>query len=116
MLRGLLAALATFGVGCSLVAVSTTAQPPFQYKRPMQELLLPAFLDQDLSLNPQSFLSGWADPMALRGHPGAHAAWNVGELLGLRGWLSLAPLLALWLVAGAAWFAIGRRERSAHAG
>jgi hypothetical protein len=35
----------------------------------------------------------------VRRDPAHHAAWNLGELVGLRGLASLLPLLALWILA-----------------
>jgi hypothetical protein len=96
----------------TLVGVATTPQPPSIFTRPLAELWWPAFLDGDLSLNHTSFdMASW-NPTLVRHHPEAHKAWNVGERAGLRGWASLAPLLALW--AAAAW-ALGRGSPSSRA-
>jgi len=95
--RVALVVLAAWGIACALVAVSTTAQPPESYSRPLFQLLWPAFLDGDLSLNHQSFLEAGAHAERLRGGSLAHDAFNLGELIGLRGHLSLVPLWALWL-------------------
>ena len=73
----------------------------------MAELLWPAFRDQDLSLNHQSFLEAGADPARLRGGTLGHDAWNLGEKLGLQGWASLAPLILVW---GAVALAMRRRQ------
>ena len=66
----------------------------------MTELLWPAFRDGDLSLNPQTFVHNSVDAGRLRA-PGAepHAAWNLGEIAGLRGLPSLLPLLVIWVIA-----------------
>jgi hypothetical protein len=101
-LRALLVALALYGAGCSLVAVATTAQPPDGFARPMAELLWPAFRDGDLSLNHQSFLEVGADPRRLRDAGRTRDAFNLGELVGLRGHASLAPLAAAWALLAAA--------------
>ena len=84
-------------IAMTLIAVSTTPQPPASFKAPMRELLWPAFRDGDLSLNPQTFVHNSADVARLRGGTVPHAAWNLGELAGLHGLLSLVPLAALWL-------------------
>lgn len=108
-IRGGLVVLALWGIACALIAVSTTAQPPESYARPLVDLLVPAFLDGDLSLNHQSFLEAGAHADRLRGGMLEHDAFNLGELMGLRGLLSLTPLLAMWLgVAAIVW-----RRRSA---
>jgi hypothetical protein len=85
-----------WGAALTLVAVSTTPQPPSSLTAPVSQLLWPAFLDGDLSLNHQTFVHHSAQPDLLRGHRVPHAAWNLGELAGLRGLWSLLPLFALW--------------------
>ena len=95
--RALLGAGWLWGLAMTLIAVSTTPQPPASFKAPMRELLWPAFRDGDLSLNPQTFVHNSADVARLRGGTVPHAAWNLGELAGLHGLLSLVPLAALWL-------------------
>ena len=97
--RALLAAAWVWGAAVTLVAVSTTAQPPASFKAPVRELLWPAFRDGDLSLNPQTFVHNSADVEHLRGGGDPHAAWNLGELAGLRGLPSLLPLLVIWIIA-----------------
>jgi hypothetical protein len=91
-----------WGAALTLIAVSTTPQPPASVMSPVTELLWPAFRDGDLSLNHQSFVTFRAQPELLRGHPELHAAWNLGEIAGLRGHASLLPLMALWIALGAA--------------
>jgi hypothetical protein len=98
--RILLGAGWLWGAGMTLVAVSTTPQPPaIVFLHPVSELLWPAFRDGDLSLNHQTMVDGGADPSKLRGHQVPHAAWNLGEVAGLHGHLSLVPLILLWIVA-----------------
>src|SRR5262249_7938989 len=107
-LRMLLVAAAVWGAGSSLMAVSTMVQPPNSIKRPFDDLLWPAFRAGRLSLNPMGYRDIWADPHKLL-DPGAHhAAWNLGQRVGLDGHLSLAPLYAAWL-AGVVW--LWRRAR-----
>src|SRR5262249_32808579 len=94
------------GIGQSLVAVSTTPQPPVGVERPMAELLWPAFRSGDFPI-------GWQGYLDLRPPPGAmseleaagvpRAAWNLGQLVGLHGFMSLLPLFGVWLLAGVAW-------------
>ena len=98
--RVLLAAGWIWGAALTLIAVSTTPQPPSpQPHTPVLELLWPAFKDGDLSLNNQSFVTNRAQAARLRGHPELHAGWNLGELAGLHGLPSLLPLGLVWLVA-----------------
>ena len=88
-----------WGAAATLIAVSTTPQPPASFKAPMRELLWPAFRAGDLSLNPQTFVHNSVDVEHLRGGGDPHAAWNLGELAGLRGLPSLVPLALVWAVA-----------------
>jgi len=97
--RALLAAGWIWGAALTLVAVSTTPQPPASIKAPMRELLWPAFRDGDLSLNPQTFVHNSVDVGHLRGGGDPHAAWNLGEIAGLRGLPSLLPLAVVWILA-----------------
>lgn len=99
LVRAAVLLLALVGAGRSLVAVSTTPQPPsWEFSAPMQQLLWPAFAEGKLSLNTQSVLD-----VAPRGAAGPRAAWNLGERAGLAGKTSLVPLLLLYVVAGLAW-------------
>ena len=107
-LRALVVALAVVGSVCSLIAVSTTAQPPApQPDHPMRDLLWPAFRDGQLSLNRQSYFEARppGEAAGLRDVGVERAQWNVGEQIGLTGLPSLMPLgaalvvtigLALW--------------------
>jgi hypothetical protein len=96
-----------WGAAFTLIAVSTTPQPPATFKAPMQELLWPAFRDGDLSLNPQTFVHNSADAGRLRGNQVPHASWNLGEIAGLHGLTSLLPLAFVWIVAAALLFEKG---------
>jgi len=78
LFRSLLAVLAVYGVLVSLVAVSTNTMPPVNVKSPVQDLLWPAFRAGNL-------------------------CGNWGKLIGLRGLVSLLPLLLIWGAASAAW-------------
>jgi hypothetical protein len=85
----------------SLIAVSTTPQPPFQYRSPMRQLLWSAFWSGSLALEHMSMLApSDAD------YAGAHGAFNLGQLISLRGLSSLLPLLALWLLAVGVWLRV----------
>ena len=97
--RALLVAGWIWGAALTLIAVSTTPQPPATFKAPVQELLWPAFKDGDLSLNPQTFVHNGADVSRFRGHQLTHASWNLGEIAGLHGLPSLLPLALVWIIA-----------------
>src|SRR5262249_6840303 len=101
---------AVAGGALALVGVSTMAQPPADFRRPVTELLLPAFLDGDLALNTQRFTDGGANGGALRAHVDPKAAWNLGMKIGLAGHASLAPLAIVW-AACAAWLSAAARAR-----
>jgi hypothetical protein len=92
----------TWGAALTLIAVSTTPQPPSSFNAPVRELLWPAFRDGDLSLNHQTFVTPSADPDGLRHGVNPHAAWNLGEIAGLHGRASLIPLGLIWLAAAVA--------------
>ncbi|MDE3155296.1 MAG: hypothetical protein KGN76_09340 [Acidobacteriota bacterium] len=116
--RALLAALFLYGAAVSLVAVSTTPQPPADYRKPLTQLLLPAFLHGELGINHQSFLVS-AEPAPLLDRSVKYWAWNVGQLAGLPGLASLLPLLFVWIGAGGlSWWAVLRapRDRQENAG
>ena len=94
-----------WGVGFALMAVSTTAQPPDQFRCALTQLIWPSFWAGKLSLNQQSMLTISEDPT---GHAGS--AFNLGELLGLHGLASLIPLLAAWTLAVVVWIWTNRAE------
>jgi hypothetical protein len=100
-----------WGAGITLVAVSTTPQPPAQIQAPVSELLWPAFREGDLALNNESFLAYRGQVDALRGHPELHEGWNLGQLAGLRGLVSLVPLGVVWIVAGALLVNLARSDK-----
>jgi hypothetical protein len=111
-LRVPLVALLLWGAGLSLVAESTTVQPPDIYKTPVSQLLWPSFRDGRFSLNTLTFDKyGSEGPPLSVGDGNDRAAWNVGERLGLAGHASLVPLFLLWLVAAVAWWLAGRPRR-----
>jgi hypothetical protein len=101
---GILVLVAT-GVGLSVVAVSTTVQPPVDYKDPVRDLLWPAFENGQFGYNWQTVLN-LREPGSfhdLREEHAPRAAWNLGEKAGLRGFASLMPLACLWLLAAVLW-------------
>jgi len=111
--RWVLALLSTYGAAVTLIAVSTMPLPPAQIRRPVQELMLPAFIDGDLALNTQRFADGSADA-DFRAHRAPKAAFNLGMKIGLRGHASLLPLAAMWLACGLALTASAGARRKAH--
>ena len=109
-LRALILALAVVAAGQSLIAVSTTPQPPADYQRPMRDLLWPMFRSGDFPIT-------WQSVLDLRPPPGPMSkleqdgvpreAWNIGILLGLTGHASLIPLAVFWLTCAGV-FVLGR--------
>ena len=110
-LRRLLAIFAICGAALSLMAVSTTAQPPLRFRCPVVELLWPSFWAGKLSLNQFSFLAPWEEIPSQ-----SHGAFNLGELAGLHGLASLIPLLIFWAIAAWVWWRLsGPGSRSIRA-
>jgi hypothetical protein len=107
--RVLLLVLACLSVGQSLVAVSTTAQPPGGRGAPadpMRELLWPAFASGEFPIGWQSVLERQAPseaPAELRRRGIPRASWNLGQLVGLTGHASLVPLMLVWIGGLIAW-------------
>jgi hypothetical protein len=97
-LRQILAALAVCSGLFSLMAVSTTAQPPDQFRCPFFQLSAPSFWSGKLSLTQGSMLT----PSETAGGQ-AHGAFNLGELAGLHGLPSLIPLFVIWGLAAFLW-------------
>jgi hypothetical protein len=106
--RSVLLTLLFVSVLFSLMGVSTTPQPPFDSKYPITQVFWPAFWRGHLALEQISMLAP-ADGDAR----GAHGAFNLGQLVGLRGLASLLPLLAIWLMAGLAWSRMKATEDTA---
>jgi hypothetical protein len=96
LLRPFLALLGAYGIAITLVAVSTMPLPPNNIRRPVAELLWPAFVDGDLALNTQTFVAGSTNA-DFRAHTEPKAAFNLGMKMGLRGLPSLLPLMLLWI-------------------
>jgi hypothetical protein len=104
--RKVLAALAVCGGLFALMAVSTMPQPPDQFRCPLLQVYWPSFWAGKFSQNSTSMLTLAEDP-----EPHLHGAFNLGELAGLHGLVSLGPLLAVWVIAVFLWI---RMNRSGH--
>lgn len=104
-LRVCLAVLAICGISFSLIAVSTTVMQPEYYQWPLFQLNWRAFWSGRLGITCEELLRppGTVDP--------AHAAFNLGQLIGLRGLTSLAPLFGLWLACAILWIRVGSGSR-----
>ena len=92
--RRALMGLGIISVLIALMVVSTTSQLPMQDSCPIMHVTCPAFWSGEMAINRQSMLT-----IAESGSDGRYAAFNLGQLAGLRGLASLIPLLAMWAVA-----------------
>jgi hypothetical protein len=84
---GMALTVALVVASAALMFAGTAVKPevPMQIKRPFTEYLLPALYKGELSINTQSIDSKWPSG-------GDRQAWNVGQLAGLEGLVSLLPL------------------------
>ena len=100
--RGVLVALALVSIALSLMVVSTTSELAMQDSCPIGHSTWPEFWSGHMALNRDSMLTA-AEAGA------GYGAFNLGQMLGLRGLASLIPLVALW-IAGAVVYCRVRRE------
>jgi hypothetical protein len=103
--RRVLIGLALYSAFVALMVVSTTSQLSMQDRCPIVHSVGPAFWSGHLALNRDSVLT-----VAEAGSNGEYGAFNLGQLLGLQGLASLIPLLAIWGIAAALWWRMGRGE------
>ncbi|HZQ96195.1 MAG TPA: hypothetical protein VFA67_14370 [Candidatus Sulfotelmatobacter sp.] len=104
--RGMMAALAVLSTFVTLMVVSTTSQLAMQDSCPVVHSSWPAFWSGQMAMNRESMLT--AAEAA-----GGYGAFNLGQLLGLRGLPSLLPLFGIWAIAAALWWRICDPENSA---
>jgi hypothetical protein len=111
--RSALTSVSAYGAIVTLIAVSTMPLPPANIRRPLTELLLPAFRDGDLALNTQSFAAGSVDA-DFRAHREPKVAFNLGMKMGLTGHKTLVPLgiVILACAAGLGGATLPRRSAS----
>jgi hypothetical protein len=103
--RRVLIALGACGVLLALMVVSTTSQLAMQDSCPILHSTVPAFWTGQMALNRESMLM-----VGESNRTGG--AFNLGQLIGLRGLASLIPLFVIWGVGAGLWF---RMHRSSHA-
>jgi hypothetical protein len=115
LLRVPLLAVLLWGAALSLVAVSTTAQPPDFYKSPVTELLWPSFRDGRFPVTAFEAGSGGASLRPVQDEKD-DGPWNFGEKVGLAGHASIAPVFLFWLAAAIGWWLAGRNaaQREQH--
>ena len=102
--RRVLVGLAVCSVLVALMVVSTTSQLSMQDRCPLVHSVWPAFWSGHVAANRESMLT-----VAEAASGGEYGAFNLGQLIGLRGIASLIPLLTVWAVA-AVWWRMGRVE------
>jgi hypothetical protein len=93
--RNVMVILALCGLFSSLMVISTTSELAVQDRCPVCHQSWPAFWSGQVALNRGSMLA----PSDV-GESQAYGAFNLGELLGLRGLVSLIPLFAIWGTGG----------------
>ena len=104
--RWVLAGLAVASVFSCLMVISTTSQLSMQESCPMRQSVWPAFRAGHMALNRDSMLT-----VAEAGSSGEYGAFNLGQLLGLRGLASLIPLVLMWGIAGLLWYRMAAQKR-----
>jgi 4-amino-4-deoxy-L-arabinose transferase-like glycosyltransferase len=110
--RRVLAGLAACSILIALMVISTSSQLSMQESCPLLHSVWPAFWAGHMALNRDSMLTAFE-----AGSSGDHGAFNLGQLMGLRGLASLIPLLVMWAVAAGLWVRIAasskKKERTA---
>jgi hypothetical protein len=99
--RRVLIALALCGVFVALMVVSTTSQLSMQDSCPIVHSTWLAFWSGRVALNRDSMLTVGEV---------RYGAFNLGQLMGLRGLASLIPLCAMWGVAAVVWRRLRRHD------
>jgi hypothetical protein len=103
--RRVLVALGVIGIFVALMVVSTTSQLAMQDSCPIVHSSWPAFWSGQMAINRESMLTS-AEAA------GGYAAFNLGQLLGLRGLASLIPLFGMWGIAATIWLRLRRTWRN----
>ena len=93
-----LGALAAASIGVNLVGTATTPFVSEFIPEPLVSVYPRLAAEGALAINPVAFLTPASDVDAHWARPEAYpdASFNLGELTGLHGWASLAPLAMLW--------------------
>jgi hypothetical protein len=106
--RRVLVGLALVSIFLALMVVSTTSQLSMQESCPIVHSVWPAFWSGHVALNRESMLT-----VAEAGSNAEYGAFNLGQLVGLRGLASLIPLFAIWGVAALIWMRMRRASSGA---
>jgi len=99
--RRVMVGLALVSICLSLMVVSTTSQLAMQDSCPIVHSTWPQFWSGQMAINRDSMLT------AAEAGTG-YGAFNLGQMLGLRGLASLIPLLALWMAGALVWIRLHR--------
>jgi hypothetical protein len=99
----MLVGLGVYSVFVALMVVSTTSQLPMQDNCPLVHSVWPAFWSGQVAANRDSMLT-----VGETGSSAEYGAFNLGELVGLRGLASLIPLFGIWGVGAVGWWRMGR--------
>jgi hypothetical protein len=87
------------------MVVSTSSQLAMQDSCPLVHSSWPAFWSGQMAINRESMLTS-AEAA------GGYAAFNLGQLLGLRGLASLIPLFGMWGIAATIWLRLRQTWRN----
>jgi hypothetical protein len=102
--RRVLTVLAAFSVGLALMTVSTSSQLSMQDSCPIVHSVWPDFWAGHMAANRESMLT------AAEAN-GKYGAFNLGQLIGLNGLVSLIPLVVMWGLAAVGWARMRRSVR-----
>jgi len=104
--RWVLIALAACSIFTTVMVVSTSSQLAMQDSCPIMHSSWPSFWAGNLAANRESMLK------AVEATNG-YGAFNLGQIMGLRGLASLIPLLSMWGIAFAVWLRLRTRAENA---
>ena len=99
--RWVLLGLGACSILLALMVVSTTSQLAIQDSCPIVHSAVPEFWSHQMAINRESMLTAAESN-------GSYGAFNLGQLVGLRGLASLIPLFLLWGMAALLWYRLQR--------
>jgi hypothetical protein len=99
----MLIVLGACSVFLALMVVSTTSQLAMQGRCPIMHSTVPAFWSGQMAINRESMLT-------VAESNGGYGAFNLGQVIGLRGFASLIPLFAIWGFGAVGWWRMRRGE------
>ena len=90
------ASLAVTSVLLMLIATAVDPHLPYEYENPLRDFSWPAFVRGDFGYDNLVYFGGSNQLV------GDAAAFNLGKLAGLPGWMQLLPLAAIWIAGSVA--------------